>query len=476
MRRLACVMLLTIACAGCAATRSAPAAPAAVVPHGSGLLFVYLEPLPREADGLRAELGSIAAMGADGTAHPLTLELPALDGSETRRQRLLATGALPAGPYAGIELSVASARIGGQDAGGAPSVSGPPRRIEISFTVAAQRALALKVGLPRDVPVVRGGSFEPAFAAGIPRATEIAPSATAVATLGRAAVLVVFHKLTGDVFEVLRTADEPRGVAYDPERQRVYVACSGADVVESFDLARGEREQTFPLLLGDRPAGLALSPDGLTLAVANAGSNTITVLDTPALAERFRLTVGREPVAVLFDPGGVRVFVLQAGNDSLSVVDVERGALVGSVVLENGPVFGAFDPSGRLLYVIHRHSPFLAVVDLDELRVASRPYVGSGGRAIAVDPRSGRLLLSRTGVGRLEVFDPSSLLPVETLDVGGDAAHLVIDAETEQLLAAVPGARQVRILRLSGGSASFTAEIGDEPVWVDVAGRQRDAR
>ena len=472
MRRLACVMLLTIAGAGCATARLGPAASPAV-PHGAGLLLVYLEPLPREADGLSAELRSVAAVGADGTTVPLELELPVLDGSAPRRERLLAQGAVPAGSYAAIELSVASAHLGAVAGGAELSVPGDARRVALTFTVADQRALALKVGLPRDVPVVRDHAFEPAFAASIPRATELAPSATAVATLGRSAVLVVFDKLTGQVFEALRTADGPRGVAYDPQRQRAYVACSDADAIESFDLARGEREQSFPLLLGDRPAGLALSRDGLTLVVANAGSNTVTVLDTPALAERFRVTVGREPVAVVFDPSGARVFVLQAGNDSLAVLDVGRGVPVGSIVLENGPVFGALDPSGRLLYVIHRYSPFLAVVDVGALAVTSRHYVGAGAQALAVDPRSGRLILSRAGIGRLEVFDPSSLLPVETLDAGGDAAYLAVDAETQQLLAAVPAARQVRILRLTGGSAGFATDVGNEPVWIDAAGRAR---
>jgi len=465
----ACLILLTLACAGCVRTAPGPRA-LPVVPPGSGLLYVYLDALPPEADGVRAELAGLRALGADGNAVPLPLALDALDASLPRRQRLLAAGPVPARSYVGLELEIASARLGEGDRAAALALPAPTRLVEQPFAVADQRVAVLRLGFARDVPVVRGHAFEPELAAGLPRASELAPDATAVAVIDGPSALAVFHKIDGQVFDILRTGEGPSSVAYDPDRQRAYVACAGADVVESFDLTRGTREQSHPLLLGDRPSGLALTRDGLTLVVANAGSNTVTVLDAPSLAERFRVTVGRDPVAVRIHPSGQRAIVFQLGNDSLAVVDLVRGVVLGTVVVDGGPVHGAFDPRGELLYVVHRHSPYLVVVDVDELRVTTRQYVGSGALAIAVDPRGGRVFLSRAGSAGLEVFDPPSLLPVQTVDLGGAASGLAIDGETEQLLAAVPEARQVRILRLNGLAPSAATDLGGAPVWGDVAG------
>ena len=475
MRLIAWIGVVAISCAGCApASRDARATPD--VPPGSGVLHVYLRPLPPEAAGVLAEVASVAAVGEDGTAHALTLVHATLDGSLAPRQRLLARGTIPAAGYTGIEIRFASARLGTGSRAAELAVANAPQRVELSFRLAEQQALAVQLALPRDVPVVQAYSFEPRLSAGIPNATELAPSATGVATVGGTSLLVVFHKLSGDVFAILRTAASPRATAYDPERQLAYVACSAADAVESFDLARGVRDQRFPLLLGDRPTGLALTADGLTLVVSNAGSDTVTILDAPGLAERSRVTVGREPVSVLIDPTGARAIVFQLGNDSLALVDLARGAVVGTVVLEGAPLWGAFDPRGELLYVIHRHSPLLAVVDLGALEVTARPYVGGGAQAIAVDPRNGRVFVARAGVGGLEVFDPSSLLPIQTLDLRGDAAFLIADPESEQVYAALPSAEQVLVLRVAGGAASAVAELGGEPRWVDVAGHRRVVR
>jgi DNA-binding beta-propeller fold protein YncE len=63
--------------------------------------------------------------------------------------------------------------------------------------------------------------------------------------------------------------------------------------------------------VGRAPTGLALSPDGLTLAVANSHSDSITLVDTvkltatpvsiPTWPEGL---LGSEPVAVAFAPKG----------------------------------------------------------------------------------------------------------------------------------------------------------------------------
>lgn len=473
MRRLSllCLCLTTTIAAGCAPRPTIDAA--ASIPSRSGLLYLYLQPLPREADGLRAEIGSVAALAADGVSHPLNLENSVIDGTAPKRQRLLSAGPLPAGTYRGILVTAASARLVAPRGAGDLRVSDAPRLTEASFTVAEGRATLLTLRLQGEAAIVEGYAFEPTFSAGQSSATGLAPGATAVATVTDAAVLVVFHKLSGEVFDVLRTERGPRGTAYDSGRDRAYVACADADVVEAFDLARSAREQALPLLLGDQPAGLALARDGRTIVVANTGSNTVTVLNAPQLEERFRVPVGREPVTVLLDPDERRALVVQRGSNAVSIVDLASGALVGSFATEEGPVFAAFARDGRRLFVIHRDSPNILLVDFGTLQIERRVYVGVGATAIAVDPVTDRVYLARRGTGQIEVFDPASLLPIETVRIGADVAFLDIDDESEQLLAAIPKARESRAIRLSGGATSAVTDLGGNPAWIDVAGGDR---
>ncbi len=462
---LAIVAAMAAACA----TRL-PSGPTAGLPPGAGLLYLYLEPLPPEADGLRAEISSVAAVSADGTELPLRLESRDLDATTPRRQRLLALGALPAGAYRGLVVAAAWARL---DRAPAPLElsSGPaPAQSEAPFTVAAGRASVLRLGLRGEAVTAASAAFEPTFTVGPASATHLAPGATAVATVPGSSSLVVFHKMTGEVFDVLRTSDSPRGVAYDKATARAYVACAGADVVESFDLARGVRDQSLPLLLGDGPTGLALSRDGRTVVVTNPGSNTVSVLDAPSLGERFRVTVGLDPVATLFDADERGALVFQRGGNAVALVDLARGALVATIPTDPGPVFGALLRSGRRLLVIHGDSSYLSLVDLAALRVERRAYIGPGATAIAVDPRTDRAYIARRGGAAIEVFDPTALLPIETVATPGDPTFLFADREAEQLWAAIPAARAVQAIRLSGGRVTATVELGGAAAWIDAAG------
>lgn len=100
---------------------------------------------------------------------------------------------------------------------------------------------------------------------------------------------------------------------------RLFVACANTNKVWALDLPNlGAREQISVALFPNAPAGttpnaLAVSPDGETLAVANADNNTIAMVDIkkPAASEvEGFIPTGWYPTAVLFSAEGKRLFVL----------------------------------------------------------------------------------------------------------------------------------------------------------------------
>ncbi len=67
----------------------------------------------------------------------------------------------------------------------------------------------------------------------------------------------------------------------DNVRQRLYIANSGKNRVEVYDIRR--RQLLPPVKVGQLPRSLALSPDGSTLYVANSGGENISILDPDSL-------------------------------------------------------------------------------------------------------------------------------------------------------------------------------------------------
>lgn len=88
----------------------------------------------------------------------------------------------------------------------------------------------------------------------------------------------------GDLFPIpigISSTEGLTDLAYDGTRQRLYIANSGRNRVEIFDVR--QRRLLDPIKAGQLPRSIALSPDGATLYVANAGGEQISIIDTDKL-------------------------------------------------------------------------------------------------------------------------------------------------------------------------------------------------
>ena len=144
------------------------------------------------------------------------------------------------------------------------------------------------------------------------------------------------------------------------------VAASG--VVSLVNLATGT--QTAQVATGLHPSDLALSQDGGTLYVANANSDTVTVIDTQARSVKETILVrpsstlpfgssstlpfGSEPNGLALGAGGTNLYVASAGNNAIAVVELPNAQHANSVVQGFVPTDwypGAVIADGTYLYV-----------------------------------------------------------------------------------------------------------------------------
>lgn len=111
-------------------------------------------------------------------------------------------------------------------------------------------------------------------------------------------------------------------MVHDTFRQRLYIANSGLNRVDVFDI----RRKTFlaPIKVGQLPHTLALTPEGNTLYVANSGGESISIIDPDKLQ-----VVGRvkfPPLAFNSSAGVLTPSVIAATQRGLQVV-MSNGAL-----------------------------------------------------------------------------------------------------------------------------------------------------
>jgi YVTN family beta-propeller protein len=127
---------------------------------------------------------------------------------------------------------------------------------------------------------------EPSAATGPePNADKVLVDARGVVSSGTVARIDL---LSGQVTATVAVGLHPSGLAWDENRQRLFVANSNSDSISIVDTATNHLTGTIALqpfmkrVAGVSPESAALSPDGSTLYVACAGINAVAVIDVHA--------------------------------------------------------------------------------------------------------------------------------------------------------------------------------------------------
>jgi YVTN family beta-propeller protein len=131
-------------------------------------------------------------------------------------------------------------------------------------------------------------------------------------------------------------------IIYDRPRQRLYATNFSNNRVEVFSL----QSETFgtPIPVGKRPEGLALTPDGTMLAVANSGDGTVSIIDPTQ--STVLATVSTISPAKL-DPNGV------CGAELLGVTAIIPHRMILEFVCAGD---NALDPDGTVLLNLDNES------------------------------------------------------------------------------------------------------------------------
>ena len=438
--------------------------------ENEGAVFVYLQPFPQEADGLVFRMEGISAVRQDGETYPLSLHVREFSGKEMKRERLLATGDLPPGQYAGFSVRLKDATLKGEEGDTAlvPAEENP--RIPIPFAVDRGKTVILSLQFRYKESIGEGFRFAPTFSVTIPG--KIAAGLIGMVSGRGSNTVTMFDKVSGRIVGIIPTGRSPAGMVMDPVSRRAYVAISGEDAVEVIDLLETAVINRQRLGMGDNPLELALTPDGKALLSANNGSNTVSIIDSSSLIETRRVQVGAGPQSPLIDRAGRRAYVFNTLSNTISVIDLGAGAVAATVATESGPVRGQFNRAGNRLYVLHRNSPYLTVLDPQSLSVVRRVNIGAGGTALKVDPRTDRIYVAKRNGEEVDIYDPFSFLPVDSLRTGGETSFLTIDGDGNRLLLLLPRRNRLRIVHLVGKGTAAEIDVGEDPYWITIMGEK----
>jgi YVTN family beta-propeller protein len=180
------------------------------------------------------------------------------------------------------------------------------------------------------------------------------------------------------------------GIAITPSGSSVYVANSGDGTVSVIATASNTVVKTIPVVgRTNIPTGIAITPDGAYAYVADFDLNFVSVIATASnTVVGSPIPVGEVPWGVAITPDGTRAYVANAGDGTIDVIEIATNTVVHTITLGVGsqgvgPVAVAITPDGTHAYVL---SPLDTNVEtVSVIATANNTVVGS---PITVGPAS----------------------------------------------------------------------------------------
>jgi len=284
-----------------------------------------------------------------------------------------------------------------------------------------------------NVRVISGGVLNPTpvLLNGAPEQLAVSPdgSKVYVTNFGNFSKLHIIDVTGGNAVSVVNfnAGDGAWGVAMAATSggDFAYVSLGGtsttADVVKVLDVSSGSVVATIPV--GSGPRGVAASPLGDLVYVANQGDDTVSVIDTTANAVIATLAVGDEPQELTVSADGALVYVSLRAAGAVDVIDAGANAVVDTVNLGGAGqnLHGiSFSADGMFVVVAHFGTDRISVIDPgagNTFVTTGPPEVLSAPRYVAFQPLA-------------PVFPPDpDLPPVFNLPLCDSDFDAVLDSE-----------------------------------------------
>ncbi|MBI3693341.1 MAG: YncE family protein [Acidobacteria bacterium] len=221
-------------------------------------------------------------------------------------------------------------------------------------------------------------------------------------------------------------------LSVDLAGKRLFMAALGNNTVEVFDLSANKRLTTLRGF--QEPQGLVYPPEFNRLYVANGGDGALTILDAKSFQVAAKVSFDDDADNVRYDLAQKQLYV-GYGKGALGIFGVAAGKRIGDVKLDGHPESFQLEKSGPRIWVNVPSAGHVAVIDRRKRVVEARWPITQAAACypMALDEVNRRLFLGCRKPAKILVLDTASGKVVAEFACVGDTDDLFYDARRKRL-------------------------------------------
>ena len=260
-----------------------------------------------------------------------------------------------------------------------------------------------------------------------------------------------------EVSHYIEAGLRPARLALQPDGQYLWAAGEGTSETSLAAFRTDNFKPVAKLAIGRGNHDLVVTSNSGFVFVTNSEDDSISIVDTRALAKAKEIKIGREPVAAAYSELADAVYVCASAGE-IAVLDAKTLALTGTIRTKPGLADIAAAPGGRHLLAVNRKTDTVEVIDAASAEIIQ---TGTVGRAPFQISFSGDLAYINHLVST-EIF----MLPLGQIGRRGQPLTVVtFPAGQHPLGETWHGSPAARIVPLPGEGAVLVAGTLDREVY-----------
>jgi YVTN family beta-propeller protein len=259
------------------------------------------------------------------------------------------------------------------------------------------------------------------------------------------------------------------------EAPQVYVGNSGEAVktVHAVNSSTNAGTSITTGIVGVEPNGMAVTPDGAKVLVAEGASHQVQIVNSAAHTVAATVAVPEvagtksRPDAVAVAPSGLTAYVVDGANKLVYPLTISSGALGTGIAVKTQGDPGAIvvTPNGEKVYVANFSSHNVSVISTSSNTVTATVTIGAGetGKpiALAVTPNSAHVYVADQGNAQIDDIATASNTVAKTITVGSMTDANVATGGDPNILAITPDGSKLYVASYTGHGVEDIATSTD---------------